>query len=66
MTAPHVIAVAGPSGSGKTTWIIQALKERTNDCIYLCPGLGEVPVDLARLGYCCPWVQVLPESQMPV
>lgn len=66
MTAPTVIAVAGPSGSGKTTWISQALKECTETCIYLCPGLGEVSVDLARLDYCYPWVQVLPESQIPL
>ena len=65
MSTPTVIAVAGPSGSGKTTWIVQALKERKDASIYICPGLDRVSVDLARVGYCCPWVQVLPESQIP-
>jgi len=66
MTAPTVIVVAGPSGSGKTTWITQTLKEHAETCFYLYPGLGEMPVDLARIGYCYPWVQVLPESQIPL
>ncbi|MFM7438566.1 MAG: GTP-binding protein, partial [Snowella sp.] len=63
---PTVIAVAGPSGSGKTTWISQAIKEHDYNCIYLCPGCGEMPVDLARIGYCYPRVQVLSESQIPL
>ena len=66
MTAPTVIAVAGPSGSGKTTWIIQALKQRTDASIYICPGMDRVSVDLARVGYCCPWVEILPESKIPL
>lgn len=63
---PTVIAVAGPSGSGKTTWISQAIKEHGHNCIYWCPGCGEMPVDLVRIGYCYPRVQVLSESQIPL
>lgn len=66
MTAPSVIVVAGSSGSGKTTWISQALKEHAETCIYLYLGLGEMPMDLAHIGYCYPWVQVLPENQIPL
>ncbi len=67
MIAPTIIAVAGASGSGKTTWISQTLeKERPEACIYICPGLGEVSVDLALIGYCYPKVKVLPESQIPL
>jgi len=65
MTTPAVIAVAGPSGSGKTRWIIQNLRERSETCVYLHPGPGELSVDLLRVGYCCPWAKVLPESQIP-
>lgn len=69
MTTPTIIAVAGPSGSGKTTWITQGLKSRTESCIYLCPSfdeVAEVAVDLVRVRYCLPSVQVLSESQIPL
>jgi hypothetical protein len=61
---PHLIAISGPSGSGKTTWISQFLKDQATPQFYVCPGLGEIAVDLARIGYRFPWVQVLPESQL--
>lgn len=67
MTAPTIIAVAGASGSGKTTWISQELEKKSPAaCVYICPGLGEVSVDLALIGYCYPRVKVLPASQIPL
>lgn len=61
---PTIIAVAGPPGSGKTTWIRQRLQGQEQPCGYLAPGLGNVPVDPARIGYCNPWVTVVEETQM--
>ncbi|MDA0864990.1 MAG: GTP-binding protein [Cyanobacteria bacterium] len=61
---PHLIAISGPSGSGKTTWISQFLKAQSTPQFYVCPGLGEISVDLARIGYRFPWVQVIPEAQL--
>ncbi|TVQ05942.1 MAG: GTP-binding protein [Leptolyngbya sp. DLM2.Bin27] len=61
---PHLIAISGPSGSGKTTWISQFLKDQSTPQFYLCPGLGEISVDLARIGYRFPWVQVVAEAQI--
>ena len=63
MTAPSSIAVAGPCGSGKTTWISQHFHDRTRPLFYLYPGLGNISVDLAEIGYRFPWVQVIPEQQ---
>lgn len=63
MTAPSLIAVAGPCGSGKTTWISQHLDDRTRPLFYLDPGLGNISVDLAKIGYRFPWVQVILEQQ---
>jgi hypothetical protein len=61
---PHLIAISGPSGSGKTTWISQFLKDQSTPQFYVCPGLGEISVDLARIGYRFPWVQVVSEAQL--
>ena len=61
---PHLIAISGPSGSGKTTWISQFLKDQSTPQFYICPGLGEISVDLARIGYRFPWVQVVAEAQL--
>jgi hypothetical protein len=61
---PHLIAISGPSGSGKTTWISQFLKDQSTPQFYVCPGLGEIAVDLARIGYRFPWVQVVTEAQL--
>jgi len=61
---PHLIAISGPSGSGKTTWISQFLKDQSTPQYYVCPGLGEISVDLARMGYRFPSVQVVPEAQL--
>ncbi|MGF1520471.1 MAG: GTP-binding protein [Nodosilinea sp.] len=61
---PHLIAISGPSGSGKTTWISQFLKDQSTPQFYVCPGLGEISVDLARIGYRFPWVQVVAEGEL--
>lgn len=63
MSSPSVIAVAGPCGSGKTTWIKQFLKDETAPFFYFYPGLDRSPVDLIRIGYCFPWVQVIADQQ---
>ena len=63
MTDLSLITVAGPCGSGKTTWISQHLDDQTRPLFYLSPGLGNISVDLARIGYRFPWVQVIPENQ---
>lgn len=64
MTAPTLIAVAGPSGSGKTTWISQFWQDDACPQFYLCPGSGHGSVDLARMGYRFPQVQIVPEKQI--
>lgn len=58
-----LIAVAGPPGSGKTTWISQFLKDQNRPLFYLCPGLGNGSVDVARIHARFPWVYPIPESQ---
>lgn len=63
MSASSLIAVSGPSGSGKTTWISQHLNDQTRPLFYLYPGLGNISVDLAEVGYRFPWVQVIPEQE---
>lgn len=65
MSNPSVIAVAGPCGSGKTTWIKQFLKDETAPFFYCYPGLDTSSVDLIRIGYCFPWVQVISDQQVP-
>jgi hypothetical protein len=60
---PSLIAVAGPSGSGKTTWISQFLQDSNRPCFYLAPGASKTSVDLARIGYRFPWVQVIADHQ---
>lgn len=64
MNNPSVIAVAGPCGSGKTTWIKQFLKDETAPLFYFYPGLDTNPVDLIRIGYCFPWVQVISDQRL--
>lgn len=64
MTSISLIAVSGPSGSGKTTWINQFLSDRSRPTFYLCPGLGNISVDLARIGYRFPWVQIIREVEV--
>ncbi|UJB71656.1 GTP-binding protein [Acaryochloris sp. 'Moss Beach'] len=65
MSSPAVIAVAGPCGSGKTTWINQSLKDATAPLSYFYSGLGRNPVDLMRIGYCFPSVQVMSDLPAP-
>ncbi|MGD1901220.1 MAG: GTP-binding protein [Geitlerinemataceae cyanobacterium] len=65
MNPTTIIAVAGPPGSGKTTWIRQFLASKNLTAFYCCPGMGEESVDLARIGYCYPSVQVFPEEKTP-
>lgn len=60
-----LIAIAGPPGSGKTTWISQLLSDRQRPLFYCCPGMGTDSVDRGRIGYCFPWVQLLPEERIP-
>ena len=56
--------VAGPPGVGKTTWISQFLKDSSCPLFYLCPG-GQESVDLARIGYCFPWVSIISDDRAP-
>lgn len=65
MSSPSVIAVTGPCGSGKTTWINQFLKDESAPFYYFYPGLDRSPVDLIRIGYSFPWVQVMSDLQAP-
>jgi len=64
MPTPSFIAVAGPSGGGKTAWISQRFQDQTRPQFYLYPGLGNISVDLARIGYRFPQVQVIQEDQI--
>ena len=64
MTAPSLITVAGPCGSGKTTWIRQHFDDQTRPLFYLYPGLDNISVNLAEIGYRFPWVQVIPEQHI--
>jgi hypothetical protein len=61
---PSIIAVAGPSGSGKTRWVSQFFKEQSQSQFYSAPGLGLISVDLARIAYRFPWVQVIPDAEI--
>ena len=54
--------VAGPPGAGKTTWISQFLKDSSRPLFYLYPGSQE-SVDLARIGYCFPWVSLVSDDR---
>ncbi|MEM6255749.1 MAG: GTP-binding protein [Cyanobacteria bacterium P01_D01_bin.156] len=54
--------MAGPPGVGKTAWISQFLKDASCPLFYLYPG-AEDSVDLARIGYCFPWVSVISDDQ---
>ncbi|MEO0869703.1 MAG: GTP-binding protein, partial [Cyanobacteria bacterium J06642_11] len=54
--------VAGPPGVGKTTWISQFLQDRSCPLFYFYPGMQE-SVDLARIGYCFPWVSIIADDQ---
>lgn len=65
MKTHQFIAVAGPSGSGKTNWISQHLQESRHSYFYLAPGVNEPSVDLMRIGYCFPEVQVIPDPEIP-
>ena len=60
-----LVAIAGPPGSGKTTWISQFLTDPQRPLFYCCPGMGIDSVDRGRIGYCFPWVQLLPEERIP-
>lgn len=63
MSLPSLTFVAGPSGSGKTTWIAQQLKNSSHLTFYFSPGLGPISVDLARINYTCPSVQIIAGDQ---
>ena len=54
--------VAGPPGVGKTTWISQFLQDRSCPLFYFYPGM-QGSVDLARIGYCFPWVSIIADDQ---
>ena len=54
--------VAGPPGVGKTTWISQFLKDAARPLFYLYPG-AQASVDLARIGYCFPWVSIISDDR---
>ena len=65
MKTNQFIAVAGPSGSGKTNWITQRLQDSSHTCFYLAPGVNEPSVDLMRIGYSFPEVQVILTMKSP-
>ena len=65
MTTHPFIAIAGPSGVGKTNWISQHLQSSRQSCFYLAPGVNEPSVDLMRIGYGFPDVQVIPDRDIP-
>ncbi|NEQ53678.1 MAG: GTP-binding protein [Leptolyngbya sp. SIO3F4] len=62
MQSFNLTLVAGPPGVGKTTWISQFLKDASSPLFYLYPG-AEASVDLARIGYCFPWVSVISDDR---
>ncbi|MFM1843669.1 MAG: hypothetical protein RLZZ490_2412, partial [Cyanobacteriota bacterium] len=62
METSSLTVVAGPSGVGKTAWIAQQLKISSHPTFYFSPGLGAITVDLARINYTCPSVQVVGED----
>ncbi|WP_223342796.1 hypothetical protein [Synechocystis sp. PCC 7339] len=59
MRSPSLIAVAGPPGVGKTTWITEQLQNIACPTFYFSPGLGPISVDLARINYTFPAVQII-------
>ncbi|MBE9242266.1 GTP-binding protein [Synechocystis salina] len=59
MRSPSLIAVAGPPGTGKTTWITEQLQNIACPTFYFSPGLGPISVDLARINYTFPAVQII-------
>ena len=65
MKTNQFIAVAGPSGSGKTNWISQQIQDLSNSSFYLAPGINEHSLDLMRIGYSFPEVQVIPTQEIP-
>ncbi|NER38839.1 MAG: GTP-binding protein [Oscillatoria sp. SIO1A7] len=65
MGSMTLIAIAGPPGSGKTTWMSQFLSNQDRPLFYCCPGMGAGSVDIARIAYRFPWVQLLPEDRTP-
>ncbi|QHU99400.1 ATP-binding protein [Synechocystis sp. CACIAM 05] len=63
MRSPSLIAVAGPPGAGKTTWITEQFQNLAHPTFYFSPGLGPISIDLARIKYSYPSVQVIGEDQ---
>ncbi|MFN4278997.1 GTP-binding protein [Thermosynechococcus sp.] len=66
MDSCQVIVVAGRCGAGKTHWIRQQLAAQgwQQPLFYACPGYGSMGVDLARMGYLYPRLQVLPAASL--
>lgn len=66
MESCQVIVVAGRCGAGKTHWIQQQLAAQNwqQPRFYACPGYGAMGVDLARMGYLYPRLQVLPAASL--
>lgn len=60
-----IVAIAGPPGSGKTTWLSQFLSDQERPLFYCYPGMGALSVDQARIAYRFPWVQLIPDEQLP-
>lgn len=62
MDVCQVIVVAGRCGAGKTRWIQEQLAAQNwqQPLFYACPGYGAMGVDLVRMGYLYPRLQVLP------
>ena len=58
-----LIVVAGPPGGGKTKWLSQFLQDDSHPLFYGCLGVEVCSVDLARMAYRFPWVNVIPEGQ---
>ncbi|MFN4066402.1 MAG: GTP-binding protein [Thermosynechococcus sp.] len=66
MDTCQVIVVAGRWGAGKTHWIRQQLAAQSwqEALFYACPGYGAMGVDLVRMGYLYPRLQVLPTASL--
>ena len=62
MQSFNLTLAAGPPGVFKTTWISQFFKDASRSLFYLHPGAQE-SVDLAHIGYCFPWVSIIPGNR---
>lgn len=59
----QVLAIAGAIGIGKTAWIQQQIAQISEPVIYLCPNVGNVPIDPTCLKAEFPDLQILTDGQ---